>query len=435
MINITKIDPDFEIYKNNHVIVWGSGETISSILELFDYFNIPIEAICEEHTLNINTSQQQDHQNLKECSNYKEIPIISLDELKALYAQNNNLTIQIAMDSVFEILVIAKIQMLGVKNYISSQEALNFLGAYKKAIEINKNPLLNNPLVIKTLKNSLTKDLEDKSIDYINNASTLSPLLLCLPPKTGDNTLDNTFKSKNIQHYNYWHTPKAFNPQKINNSKIKIITSVREPIAQNLSLFYSTLSLLNYTNNSYLIKLFDNNQFLTHDNRDAQTFFDIWLDETNYLNYDKLVYSDESSEYKSKFNTIQYFIPQFQSNVLDILAYDFDKEKGYSIIKNNINNINLEIFVYQLEKMNDANLIKDLNNWLDLSSNNNAFEEWLIGNATSNKWIAESYSRAQRELKFSKKYFERCFKEEYVEHFYLESDIQSFKQKYKNNIK
>lgn len=439
MINISKIDPHFNIYKNNSVIIWGDIETILEMIELFKFFDINIAGICEEKDINaiinpkLNDTINLENQNKTLIKIIKNIPVISQSEVKDMFTKDNNLTVQVAMNSAFEMLILAKIQMIGIQNYICTQEALNFLGAYKKVKNINENPNLNDAETIKIFREKLVGDISDNALTYISKEKN-TPLFLCLPPKTGDNTLENTFKANKIESYNYWHTPKAFNKDKIikqvikKSNTIKIITAIREPIAQNFSLFYSTLTLLNYTNNNYLLKLFEDNKFLTENNRDAQTFFDIWLNETDYLNKENI---------KSNFNTLQHFIPEFQNNILDIMKYPFDTEKGYSIIRekirtsDNINQdiqeINIEIFTYQLEKMND--LLDPMNEWLGCKFNN-----WIIGNTMDNKWIADSYKQAIKDIKFSKEYFEKCYNEDYVNHFYSKEDIEKFKNKYKYNI-
>lgn len=126
--------------------------------------------------------------------------------------------------------------------------------------------------------------------------------------------------------------------------------------------------------------------------------------------------------------TMEKFIPKFNEEFLDLMKYEFDKEQGYSIIKDD----NIEVFVYTLEKMND--IAKPLSDWVCEGTNNTPFDSWERANLAEDKWIAETYKQAQKELKFSREYFEKCYNDPYVKHFYSNEDIEKFKQKWQQNI-
>lgn len=121
---------------------------------------------------------------------------------------------------------------------------------------------------------------------------------------------------------------------------------------------------------------------------------------------------------------IQYFLPFFGKYIIDITQYPFDQQKGYAIIREG----NLEVFVYQIEKLNYV--VDELSEWIGVE-----FQTLERDNEASNKWIAGSYQQAQDDITFSKEYFDRCFAEPYVQHCYSQEDIAKFKEKWKGHIR
>ncbi len=207
--------------------------------------------------------------------------------------------------------------------------------------------------------------------------------------------------------------------------KIRIITAVREPISQNVSTIYQFLSMCGSEYQPFLsvlmmvLKNIDKESLdeiksiMINDGGDIQQIFDMFVDKNK-----------NTKIYGTSRHAIQNFIPDFCENIIDITAYPFDKEKGYTIIKED----NIEIFVYQLEKLN--NIIPELSAWVGVP-----FDSLEIDNVASSKWTGESYKQAQKEIRFSKEYFDRCYNEKYVKHFYSDSDIEKFKNKWKGNVK
>lgn len=105
------------------------------------------------------------------------------------------------------------------------------------------------------------------------------------------------------------------------------------------------------------------------------------------------------------------------------MSYPFDKEKGYTIIKEG----NIEVFVYQLEKLNDVFL--ELSDWVGVP-----FEKMVNANKAEDKWVGESYKQACKEIEITQEYFDRCYNEPYVKHFYSDEDIEKFKERWRSHI-
>ncbi len=133
----------------------------------------------------------------------------------------------------------------------------------------------------------------------------------------------------------------------------------------------------------------------------------------------------EKAVYRATFKPyLESFLEKFNNNITNVIGVPFDKESGYSIIKSG----NIEVFVYQLEKLN--NIIPQLSEWVG----SNPFDQLVNDNIGEAKWTGESYKQAQKELVISQEYFDACFNAPYVKHFYSNEDIEKFKDRWRPHI-
>ncbi len=86
------------------------------------------------------------------------------------------------------------------------------------------------------------------------------------------------------------------------------------------------------------------------------------------------------------------------------------------------------MFVYQLEKLNQ--FVNELSQWIGVP-----IDQLINGNVATDKWVSLSYKQAVEEIQISEEYFERCYREPFVSHFYSESDIQKFIARLKRHKK
>ena len=120
----------------------------------------------------------------------------------------------------------------------------------------------------------------------------------------------------------------------------------------------------------------------------------------------------------------KFFQENFEKyNHINVYNYPFDKKRGYSIIQDK----DTEIFVYQLEKLNDIR--KELGEFLEIEN-----LELINDNVGEEKWYASAYKQALKGLKLSREYFEYCYNSELVRHFYSEEDIHRFRKRWSKNI-
>ncbi len=269
-----------------------------------------------------------------------------------------------------------------------------------------------------------------------------APIIICSPPKTADFSINHTFETINaamnietgarkIDYINLWHNPHLINRTvcEENFGTLKILVGVREPISQNLSTVYQNVAGGYYASNCLQREWEVNSKSTKAEllEKYERLFCEHGNDMQAYWDNDVKLYMSVSSTAEGKMGAmgmIQFFVPMFQKYVLDILSYPFDQEKGYTIIKEG----NTQIFIYQLEKLN--HIIPAFSQWVGVP-----FDHLVKANVAEDKWVGESYKQAQKEIEISQKYFDRCFEEPYVKHFYSQADIEKFKARWRPNVK
>ncbi len=406
-----------EFYKHKKIVLWGANDFCIEIITLFRQFNIDILAFCDNNPA-------------KWGDKVEGISIISPKELEDLYIGNNDILVIIANESLSSINEISKqLDNIGITGYIIAQNTWLNLQLVPLNIlhELNTSTLTwyvsKQKLVVKRIQCQWNLNILE-AID--NNPTNL--IVLCLPGKTGDNTLNYTLSASKVNYINLWHLSKRFEIDLLTDPIIKIITAVRDPLSQCLSSSYESINKKNkwlgqfmaYINNAdktpeEAIKQLKDAFYTTEFN--SQAFFDLTVANDTLAN---------NNHYKPYITT---FLENFAEDILDITAYPFDKEKGYTIIKEG----RLEIFVYQLEKLND--IIPELSEFATSRGGGQSFTELVNGNIGEEKSYAESYKRTKKEIIITQEYFDACFDAPYVHHFYSEADIEKFKARWRPHIK
>lgn len=388
-----------DLYQDGKLIIWGTGVIGCRVYEFFEYLGVKPFAYCDNN-----------RELSKNGTLVNGLHVLSPEELKTMVDNGEDVLVQIAFYQTNEDGFYEQLEDLGVEKYITHRE--NFgLPQYildDKANEYhfpNKNKIYGN----KTwLVDAFDKKIEIVEKNTIENGDNF--VSICNPPKTGDITLMITLGNN---AYMTGHMPEVFSSPKFAKSdkKIKVITAVREPIGHTLSNLYQELEY------SYMYFLYNKyGENIITDGGDVQKIFNM------YLGYSTM---DISHKNQAQIKTqIPNFLKRFSDNVLDVMSVPFDKEKGCTIIKDG----NIEVFVYTLEKMND--IIPEMSEFVGKK-----FDKWEMGNVAADKWVGESYKQAQKELKFSQEYFDICYSQPYVKHFYSDEQIEKFKDKWRKNIK
>lgn len=414
MIRLSKIDGELSILKENKVVIFGAGELGKYVKRLLNNLNIKECCFCDN-----------DHN--KWGTFLLDTPIISIDELKKCYDECT-----IILISVNEKIVKTIQKQLcdnNMYNYLCYDE-LDTRVYHNKWYKIYCNEKYRKEIYYKHWIN-WTKWFGDKCknlcLEYVAQVVLCDKKIfnyICLPPKTGDHTLD----SSGVIGFNWSHTYRHMNEiiqGVIGNKTIKIITAVREPISQNLSSFFENITTLNC------------NKEYWNDGGDVQLLFDAWINHElgSNLCRNKATVDDikmpilemQLEAYGVNSFSIQHW---FENNFepysgIDVYKLPFDKDKGYSIYK--IPEKNVEIFIYQLERLND--LEKEIGDFFEI-------ENFHLVNSYmgEDKWYSDAYKQAKKEIKISREYFDFCMNSKLMNHFYSDADIKKFREKWESHI-
>lgn len=107
---------------------------------------------------------------------------------------------------------------------------------------------------------------------------------------------------------------------------------------------------------------------------------------------------------------------------IDVLAYPFDKEKGYEIIKSG----NIELLLMKMERLN--NLLPVIGEFLEI-------EDFQLckANIGKDKPYRFAYEKYKQKFTLSSEKIEYIFREnEFVRHFYTDEECEKFIDKYKS---
>lgn len=175
---------------------------------------------------------------------------------------------------------------------------------------------------------------------------------------------------------------------------IKLITLVRDPISRDMSNFFFDIA---YENNklNYLEGLDKDNIYQTIKNRMRE-------------------------QYRCMYGVAHYYEKEFLSITgIDVLKYQFDKSKGYEIIKNG----NVEVMVIRMESLN--NVEEEIAKYLEV-------EEFKIGVINTGDEIGSKYAYKQfkENVVFTPEELNYYYDNDAVRHFYTDEQIEKFKKKW-----
>lgn len=265
-----------------------------------------------------------------------------------------------------------------------------------------------------------TKNLWNQYFDKVTmNQKIDSAVALCMPPKTGNFTVSGAFSQNaydSMLCVETWHTsfylPKFF--EMVNVLHNKIITAVREPISQNISLLFQIGD-----GEGYLIdqpEYWENDYFKLLQKVECMDSGSVVAD----CIFQRTIHSDNKTMFIQNF-----FEEQFKKRLgVDLLAEPFDTKRGFSIVEQN----GLEIFIFQLEKIDSIQ--KELLAFAGLDSK----IEFKRANDAADKYYAPLYQQVKETISITRQYFEDSFNNPYIKHFYSEEDIKKFRMKWEKHV-
>ncbi len=411
MIEVPRLtETDLEIFKKKKVVIYHYSEQAKELYNVLRYLKITVVAFCSD--------EKRYRFVFKDCG----VPVISSDKL-ARKKEFQNVLIQLSTENI-DWNKKEGLQKLGFE--FSKIPVGYLLNSYSPFLLFRKlkSPLAQKAMRLKwTLNRQRLQSVQFNLLKCVYQTNG-SPLFLCMPMKTGDYTLNCTLENnkEGVKFHNVFHKPMLLRKSlRSSCESVKIITAVREPIGQNLSVLYQGIANGQLHKGWALgggdINYLRDEVFSREKSQDAQCLFDAFI-------HDYVCVGENAGVLDVVPLPIQSFVALFNRDIIDITKYPFDKEKGYSILREG----NTEVFVYQLEKLND--LVGEIAAWSGVS-----FDKFKNANQASDKWVAESYAQAQEEIVLTQEYFDRCFNEPYIAHCYSKADIMKFKSKWQSHIK
>lgn len=403
MLSVSQIDDDLSVYKSSKVIIWGISDDAKRMYDLLSFFKIEIFAFC-------------DSDRNKWETDFLARKVLSPETLISKEWRENVL-IQIGCTGSNEEKAKKELELLNIENYITSTEANRRLGQLRlKSIchELGEDSRIK---IYRKDEEILWNGYFENLVRYLG----LENCFLLLPAKTGNGTLHSSLGASNIAYCDLGHQIRLIEEVKNlkKGKKIKLISAVREPISQNLSYTYQMMTGRR--------DLYSGVDEAWKNGGNIQALFNLVLNAEGYIFNTKVNQKSKNFIQRAivfKEGLIQNFISTFCKEILNVMKYPFDKQKGYTIITHD----NIEIFIYQLEKMNDV--------WPLLAEWLGAKEIKLVkSNMADEKWCKESYKQAAQDIVISKQYFDKCYNELYVKHFYSEDDIKIFKSRWMNCVR
>lgn len=314
--------------------------------------------------------------------------------------------------------------------------ALNYYSIHNLSPNIeyikNRNILLKE-IIKQEIQSPFNCDAVLETERLVQMLSLNKPIILNFTPeKTGSTTIFNGLDKNTFLTYHLHDFETLFSKLQLNrdvnmwkkckdilqNRNIKIITGVREPISREISAFFQLLSVSYELLLDYNIS-FENtvNSFLLATIGKCTYSGDIFLNQ----GYNR--YLLQNIKYGCEFDWFDLELRKYWD--IDIYIKEFDKENGYQIYQYK----NIEIFVYQLEKLN--NLEKVLGEFI--GQNNFKLSKTNTG---GQKNYFKLYKDTLDAIKIPKEYFDFYYNNNlYFQYFYSFNDIDKFRSKWEKKLK
>lgn len=392
------------VYKDQDVYVFGAsggGEIVKDYLECHD---VPICAFVDSNEEKWGTS-------------FLGYEVISPKKLQEEAAAKKNVLVQIA--SSYENEIRDELKKMNITDYISfsaffmlrKRKVFELFQQDKEFYKYYLDNIASTPWVSKKLwYQYFDKAAMVKKIDSV--------VALCMPPKTGNYTVSEIFFQNahdSMLCVETWHSSFYLSNlfKVVNASHNKIITAVREPISQNISM---------------LFQIGDDDQCLVDqpefwENDYSKLFCKVGRIDSGKGEdciYERVIRSDHKTMFIQNF-----FEEQFKKRLgVNLLAEPFDTKRGFSIVEQN----GLEIFIFQLEKFDSIQ--KELLSFAGLDSE----IEFYRANDAADKYYAPLYQEVKETIPITRQYFENSFNDSYIKHFYSEEDIKKFRKKWEKHV-
>lgn len=401
MLEFSKIDKEFKIYKENDVLIFGASIGGLTVKHFLDKLGIESVAFVDNDVNKVG-------------DNIEGIKIISVKECIEYILSHKNSVVQIG--SIYEKEMAAQLKREGVDRYIFYSDFRMRVNQLDRLMCCQKEPSLKpflEDLEWRERYNYNARLIKDYFLNEFPHTGYIRFMLSA--PKVGNATIFNSLEKREKGIISLWHSYQYIDDSIRNLFHIypvKLIMGVRDPIKQNLSMLYQICEnefwdLDEYWNEGGDVSSIFNEYFIK-DISDKQCWF-----------------AELKRRIKCDYLVQHFFEQQIQPFFgIDVFQYPFNKEKGFSVY--HIND-KLDIMIYQLEKMN--NIAAEIGDFFGIQN-----FELAMGNDSNERWYKDSYLKVEKNISIKKEYYDNCYSSKFIKHFYSEKDINKFKEKWSSNV-
>lgn len=399
-----QLTSDFSLLYKKKIVIYGAGERGNEVFEILSHLDkAELVSYCETDVVSWRRSRDRHLKNGLE--------VLSIEELLSKESADNLIFI-IAVkrvqdeDSIIYNLKINCPDVYGIITWTAFYLAV-YLNIENGGFDleyqswfIERNDLRLNSLMADFIDSSFESAMNEKAI-YIYQPGKVGSFSIYQSLKKVGITCSHIHRIVDADGYNSLFYKKYADLFKLWKGKIekgsctKIITMVREPIMRSVSSAFQGI----YSNCIENMKINENL---------SQNIIDRIRNDANYG--------------KSGYMLEWFYDELEKATGIDIYQHDFDKEKGYGLIRKN----NIEILVLSMEKMNlNADVIKKFVD--DERMNSFKLLRENVGNQKNYRYL---YEGVKSTLKVPDEILDFYYqKNEKLKHFYTETDIDKMKQK------
>lgn len=399
---------NIDILFEKDIIIYGAGNYGKKSIEILEEAGFSVLAVCDSAVEKWGGCF---------CEQYKIISPIELSKI----CKEKNIAIIITMSNpeyvkqVLKMLDYCGMEYMDCYTYFAMKYVLSFDNvkikfseSYRKKIEYVN--ISNFEWEKKCL-------LKSDRFQVINELIVSNPIIVYQPSKVGSSTVTSSLVKAgvNVTHTHSinssWY-PEWMMGYKVSQTEeielgieilrslknVKIITLIREPIGRDISQFF---------------------QAFTHD----------VIMKTKHNVPDILKGLNSFIDDCSSFGELGYEFEWFNNEIkevfgVDVYKHNFDKEKGYQVIKEK----NVEILIIKMEKLNQCEEI--ISQFVGIDQ-----LKLEVRNAGKDKPYYFTYKNAKEQIKIPGQVIDRYYKNNpAMSHFYTEKEKNDFLRQWKNNI-
>lgn len=345
------------------------------------------------------------------------IPVKSVKEMLSILEEDEHIVIQITderSDEIEKQLLELDVSDKRIISYGEFEQRILDLSRY---LYLKKEGItVDDPIYTAELDsyNAYRKGHMAKVIMRHNLCGPSENIFINAAPKTGNTTLISSLERAGISCFQgrQGYFTKIWDFMPLKGKKIKMILGVREPFSQLLSMMFHMQS-----------NFWDQTAYWENGGDVQKIFNDVIAQE---IKENKIIpYYDREKNKAHQTRFVEKHFAEAVENIFHIDVYDhpFDCERGYSIIQHE----NVELFVYQLEKLSQLENV--LGEFLNI-------DDFVLytDNVGDLQWYKKYYREAKKNLKIDRKLFNEVYSDQYMKHFYSEKQINVFREKWEKNL-